>query len=141
MAEDVVAKGFSAGASRTEFEMRTAGPLLSAPEGAKGIAAGSALEALKARLAVGTDLAAVVSGALLLVADNLISLIRGREMVLGLRIVRILVRMILLGQLPVGRLDFLGRGVFCNAQHLIRVAHISCLLDERFWCRALYAPA
>src|SRR5690606_37049823 len=101
VAEDVLSESLGSGAAAAELEMRAARPLL-APEAGEGIAAGRALETLEARLAVRADLATVEGGALLLVADDLIGLICGREMVLGLRIVRVLVRMILLGQLPIG---------------------------------------
>ena len=69
--------------------------------------------------------------AVLLVADDLIGLVGGGKTVLRLGIIRILVRMMLLGEFAVGRFYVLGRCVLGNAQHLIGIAHASCL--EMSW--------
>src|SRR5690606_29955543 len=54
----------------------------------------------------------------------LVGLIGGGKAVLRLGIVRVLVRMIFLGELPIGRLYVLCRGGLGNAQHLIGIAHV-----------------
>ena len=130
LAEDVAVavERIAARPAAAELEMGRPRPLLPAlAEGGEGVAAAlrvlEALEALEARLALGIDLATVEGGARLLVADHLIGLVGGGKALLGLRIVRVLVRMILFRELAIGRFYFLGRGVFGNAQHLIGVAH------------------
>jgi hypothetical protein len=107
---------------------------LLAAEACEGIAAG-ALEPLEARLALGVDLAAIESGAALLVAQYLIGLVGCGEAVLGLGILGILVRMMLLGELALSRLYFLRRGVLANAQHLIGIAHYIRLRFLGLWLR------
>ena len=87
------------------------------------IAAGRALEALETLLAGRVDLATVEGAAVLLVADDLVGLVQRGKTVLRLGIVRILVRMMLLGELAVRRFDVLGRGALRHAQHLIGILH------------------
>ena len=67
--------------------------------------AAEALEALEARLALGIDLAAVELRALVRVAEDLVGRVRLRELVLGLGVVRVAVRVIGLGELAERLLD------------------------------------
>ena len=69
-----------------------------------------ALEARKLGLALGINLATVELPPLVLVAKDFISVVDLGKTVFGPGIVRILVRMKFLGQLPEGRLDFLFVG-------------------------------
>src|SRR5690606_15827018 len=69
------------------------------------------------------DLAAIESAPALFVAEDFIGLTGRRELVLRLRIIGILVRMILLGELAIRRFYFLGRCGLGNAQHFIWIAH------------------
>jgi hypothetical protein len=107
------------------------------PETCKRIAAGT-FEAVEQGLAVRADLAAVESSAVLLVADDLVGLVNSRETVLGLGVMRILVRMMLLGQLAERRFYVLCRGVLRNAQHVVGILH--ALPAERLETRVIYAP-
>ena len=106
-----------------ELETLAARPLGAGPEAGERIAARRALETLEALLAGSIDLAAVEGAAVLLVADDLIGLVQRGKTVLRLGIVRILVRMMLLGELAVRRLDVLGRGALRHAQHVIGILH------------------
>src|SRR5690606_14932374 len=121
-AEDVA--GIAIEAAAAEFEPRAAGASPTcAAERLERIAAARAFETGKTGLAAGVDLAAVELGALGLVAHHLVGLIRLGESFLGLRVVRILVRMIFLRELAERRLDVFRRGVLRNAQHVIGIAH------------------
>jgi hypothetical protein len=64
----------------------------------------------------------VVGGALLRVAQHLVGLLRLLEVLLGLRVVRIAVRVPLHGEAPVGLLQVLLAGVAVDAQHFVVVA-------------------
>src|SRR5690606_17312142 len=105
LAEDVAGiEALAAGARGAELEMGAARPALRAlraAESGEGVAmrAARALEASEARLAGGVDLASVELAALFLVADDLIGLVDLGEEVLGLGIVRILVRVVFLREL------------------------------------------
>ena len=117
----------AAGAA-AELEMMGAAAALLAEAG-EGVAMGAfetltAGEALKHGLALGVDLAAVELRPLFLVADDLVGLIDFREVFLRLRIVLVLIRVVLLGQLAKSRFDFLGLRRFGDAQHAIGIAHI-----------------
>src|SRR5690606_22502575 len=116
LAEDVAGVDpLAVHAGSAELEMRAAGPgaaagrALGAAEGGEGIAAaaGSALEAGETLLAGCVDLAAVELAALFLVADDLVGLVDLGEAVLGLGIVRVLVRMVFLSELAERGLDVL----------------------------------
>src|SRR5690606_13762601 len=125
-----------------ELEMRAARPTLRAlraAEGGKGVAMSAALEAGEARLAGGVDLAAVELAALFLVADDLIGLVDLGEEVLGLGIVRILVRVVFLRELAERGLDVLVGRVLRNAQDVIGIAHRRSLPERFRGCLNLYA--
>ncbi len=87
-----------------------------------------AFEALKARLALGVDLAVVESLALLVVAGDLIGGVQLGEARGGLRIVLVGVGMQLLGEPPVGALDLSLARTLRYPQNLVGVAHPSKLL-------------
>src|SRR5437016_721787 len=81
------------------------------------------LKALKARLALGIDLAAVESFALVAIADDLVSGIKLGEMRSCLRVVFVGVGVQFLGEAPISALDI---GLACtlgNPQNLVGVAH------------------
>ena len=63
----------------------------------------------------------VVGGALLGIDENVISLRDFFEMLLGLAVARIAVRVVFHGQLPVGAFDFLGRGPAGDAEDLVGI--------------------
>src|SRR5690606_25726694 len=65
---------------------------------------------------------AVIGGALLLVAQDFIGFLDFLELFLGVFAVRIAVRMVLHGQLPVGLLQFIVRGVLRHAQDFVVIA-------------------
>src|SRR5690606_13561177 len=118
-----------AGAALAELEPHAAGALPAAPcatESRERIPARAA-EIGKARLSRTVDFAAVELAPLHLVTDDLIGLIDLCETVLGLRVIRVLVRMIFLCELAERRLDVLRRSVLRNAQDVIGIAHLSCL--------------
>ena len=121
LAEDVV--GVEAGGAELEMAGARPAALLAAEAGERVAAAGARPELLESRLARGVDLAAVEGLALLLVAEDLVGLVGLRKALLGLRIVRVLVRMKLLGQLAEGRLYVLVRGRLGNAQHVVGITH------------------
>lgn len=91
----------------------------------------SAGKSLKHRLALGIDFATVELGALVLVAYDFIGLIHFRKSLLRLRIVLILIRVVLLGQLAKGRFYFFGLRRFGDAQHAIGIAHIVPLSGKK----------
>src|SRR5690606_9933176 len=115
-------------ARSAELEMRGARAAALAKRRER-IAARSCPELLEARPAGAIDFAAVEGLALLLVANDLVGLVGLGKALLGLRIVRILVRMVLLGQPAIGRLDVLVRGCPGHAKHVIGITHI-CSLPE-----------
>ena len=80
-------------------------------------------EAVKARLALGIDLAGVIGAALLLLAEDLVGRIELGKALGGLGIVLVGIRMQLLGEAPEGALDRRCIGILPNPQHLIGVAH------------------
>src|SRR5690606_36621353 len=129
LAEDVVrVESVAAGAGAAKLEMRSARPgarPLRAAEGGEGIAARvHAFEVGEARLAGRFDLRAVLLAALFVVADDLIGLVDLGEEVLGLGIVRVLVRVVLFGELAERGLDVLLGSVLRNAQDAIGIAHL-----------------
>src|SRR5581483_3501031 len=108
-----------AGAKRMGLEAATSCPR---------IAAG---ESLKARLALGIDLAAIKLLALVDIANNLIGRIQLGKTSGGLRIVLVGVGVIFLGKLAIGALDRRSRGAPRHPQDLIGVAHPSNLLQGK----------
>ena len=86
-------------------------------------AAGKTLETGMARLALGVDFAAVELGALLLVAENLISGVGFGKPVLGLGIIRMLVGMMQFGELAKRFFHIRVGSVLGDAENLIRIAH------------------
>jgi hypothetical protein len=84
---------------------------------------------LKARLALGIDLAAVESLALVGIARDLISRIEFGKARSGLGVMLVGVRMQLLGQAPVGAFDFGLARTLRNPQNFVGVAH-PCNLRE-----------
>src|SRR5690606_35793012 len=103
------------------------------------ITAGRAAEVGESRLAAGVDLAAVELAALHVVAHDFVRLVDLREAVLGLRVVRVLVRMIFLRELAERGLDVLRGSVLRNAQNVIGIAHWSCLPKAVTDSHLLYA--
>src|SRR5215207_5004924 len=89
------------------------------------VAAGKTLEAW---LALGVDLAAVELLALVLVADDLVGGIDLGKARSRLRIVLVVVRVMLLGELAIGTLDRRSAGAPRHPQDLIGVTHPSGLL-------------
>jgi hypothetical protein len=79
----------------------------------------------------------VVGGALLRVGQDLVGFLGFLELLLGLGIVRIAVRMVLHGQLAVGLLDLVVRGVAVDAEDFVVVA----LFAMAFVIRLLSAKA
>src|SRR6185369_3720660 len=71
-----------------------------------------------------TDL--VVLLALLGIREDVVGALDLFEALLGRLVVRVLVRMVLPRELPVGLLDLIRRGVLLDAQHLIEVLHSPC---------------
>ncbi|KAF5055611.1 hypothetical protein DSECCO2_375850 [anaerobic digester metagenome] len=67
----------------------------------------------------------VVLGALGCVAQDLVGLGRLLEHVLGLRIVRVAVGVVLQGELAIGALDLISRGTAADAQHFVVIALVS----------------
>ena len=65
---------------------------------------------------------AVVPLPLLLVGEDLVRLGRFLELLLGLVVARVVVRVVLQGQLPVGFLDVVGRGVAADSEHFVKIA-------------------
>ena len=65
---------------------------------------------------------AVVPLALRLVGEDLVRLGRLLEPLLGLGVARVLVRVVLQGQLPIGLLDLVGRGVALHAEDFVIIA-------------------
>jgi hypothetical protein len=65
---------------------------------------------------------AVVGGALVGVAQDFVGFLGLLELLLGLGVVRIAIRMVLHGQLAIGLLDLFFGGVAIHAQDLIVVA-------------------
>src|SRR5262249_62427481 len=92
------------------------------PKTAAGLAAES-LEAVEARLAVGTDLAAVERLALAVVAQDLVGAVELAEALRRLRIAFVGVRVQLLGELAIGALDGRRIGRPRHPQYVIGVAH------------------
>jgi hypothetical protein len=93
-------------------------------------------KALKARLALGIDLAAVELLALVLVADDLVGRIDLGKTVRSLRIVLVAVGVMLLGELAIGALDRRSTGAPRHPQDLIGVAHPSNLLHGNSFVEA-----
>ena len=81
------------------------------------------LKALEARLAFGVDLAAVELAALLLVAEDLVGGVDLGEFRLRLGVVGAPVRVVLLGEFPVGALDLRLAGGTGDPEHVIGIAH------------------
>ncbi len=76
-----------------------------------------------ARIAAFVDLAGIEFGALVLVAQNVIGAGDFLETLLGLGVARMGVRMVFLGQVAEGLLDFGFAGALGHAQDLIGIAH------------------
>jgi hypothetical protein len=72
----------------------------------------------------------VVGGALLRVGEDLVGFLGLLELLFGLGIVRIAVRMVLHGQLAVGLLDLVVRGVAVDAEDFVVVAFLPCLIAQ-----------
>ena len=75
-----------------------------------------------ARPAVGVNLAAIKFAALIGIAQNFVGGVDFRELVLGLRVARVLVRMELFSQPAISLLDVVRRGRFRNSQNAVRIA-------------------
>src|SRR5262249_37300859 len=90
---------------------------------AAGMTASETFKALKARLALGVDLAAVKGLALLGIADDLVGGVELGETAGGLGVVLVGVRVQLLGELPERALDVRGACALGHPQHVIGVAH------------------
>ena len=86
-------------------------------------AAEALAEAVKARLALGIDLAGVIGSALLLLAEDFVGRIELGKALGGLGIVLVGIGMQLLGEAPVGTLDRRRICILPNPQHFIGVAH------------------
>ena len=119
----------AARAAHVELEMRAPGPGRAARKTAGSSA--KALEAVRARLAVGADLAPVEFAFLLVVADDLIGRIDLGEALLGLRVGLIMIGMKFLGELPIGLLDLAGARRLGDAQNVIWIAHVFSLAHFR----------
>jgi hypothetical protein len=91
------------------------------------IAAG---KALKTRLALGIDLAAIELLALVLVADDLVGRVQLGKARRGFRIVLVGIGVMLLGKLAIGAFDRRSTGAPRHPQDLIGVTHPSRLLRE-----------
>ena len=115
----------TARAARVELEMPASGASRAARKTA-GTGA-KALEAVRARLAVGANLAPVEFAFLLVVADDLIGRIDLGEALLGLRVGLIMIGMKFLGELPIGLLDLAGARRLGDAQDVIWIAHVFSL--------------
>src|SRR5262249_11508550 len=109
-------------AFRTEREGLEVG-VAAARACATATAAPEALEALETRLALGVDLAGIISLALLLFAQDLVGRVDLGEPLRGLRVVLVGVGMKLLRKLAEGPLDGRGVRILRNPQHFIGVAH------------------
>src|SRR5690606_24225020 len=120
LAEDIA--GIATETAAAKFEMRASRASASALKTGKGITPGR-LESLETRLARGVDLSIVEAFALLLVAEDLVSLVDFGKAFLRLRIIRPLVGMVFLGEAAKSRLYVLGRRAFRHAEHFIRVSH------------------
>src|SRR5215218_6593774 len=97
----------------------------------------AARKTLKARLALGVDLAAVELLAPVLAADDLVGRVDLGKPLRGLRITLVVVGVMLLGELAIGTLDRRSAGAPRHPQDLIGVAHTSRLLHGKwFWLRA-----
>jgi hypothetical protein len=78
------------------------------------------MEVVPEALAVDAGMAEpVVLGALGGIAQDLVGLGRLLEHVLGLRIVRVAVGVVLQGELAIGALDLVRRGAAADAQHFV----------------------
>ena len=134
LAEDV-ARPPPIAAGRRRCGTRSAAPPRAAPAGGGSPRTDRrrrrALETLETRLALGVDLAAIEGRAVLLVADDLIGLVGRGEASLAFGIVGILVRVVLLGELAVSRLDVLGRRVSWQrpAPHRDRACSVTSTLE------------
>ena len=78
---------------------------------------------LEARLAVRVDFTTVELRTLFLVADDFIGLVRFGEARLSRRIVLVLVRVVLFGQLSKGLLDVCLGGGFRDSEDAVGVTH------------------
>ena len=68
----------------------------------------------------------VVLLALLRIREDVVGALDLLEALLGRLVARVLVRVVLPRELPVGLLDLVRRGVLLDAQHLIEVLHSPC---------------
>ena len=112
------AAGRKLAAAEIEMEIAEVRPFAGMPARAPA----EAFELRRARLAFGVDFAAVVGGALLGVAENLVGGPDFREPILRPRLLA-LVGMVFLGELAIGRFDFAGAGRFGQPKNFIGVAH------------------
>ena len=84
---------------------------------------GTAESAAHARLRINAGMTIlVISRALLSIRKDLVGFLGFLEMLFGLGIVRIAIRMVFHGQLAVGLLDFFFRGVAVDAVNVVKVA-------------------